>query len=232
MHGGGWSQGSRADAGAFCRAIVKVGLACASIDYRLAPATRFPGQIEDLEAAVRFLLSNASRFRLNSSQLLLAGESAGGQITSWLAAQHPAGIPIRGVISFSAPLDLVALGQPGRALGVIAPGLNELLGVSGWTTRDVAAMRRASPAFAIRPGNPPFLLIHGESDQIVPASQSEKFCEAIRNSGGRCAAIIIPQARHGLWNEDQFDRWRNDWFPAFTEWLANVGIRTDLPKPR
>jgi len=219
VHGGGWWAGTRADAAAFCREMVKIGLACASIDYRTAPATRFPGQIEDVEAAIRFLTTNAAKFRLVTSGVVLAGESAGGQIVAWLGAQHPAGVPIRAVIAFSTPTDLAALGEPVRALGVVPPEIHDLLGVSGWGERDVAEMRLASPVFAIRADGPPFLLVHGRADRLVPAVQSENFCGAIRNSGGHCETILIPGARHGLWSEDQFDKWRNAWLPAVTEWL-------------
>jgi len=226
VHGGGWSGGTRADASAFCRAIVASGYACAAIDYRLAPAVRFPEQIEDVRAAIAFLIANAGRFGLRPAGVILAGESAGGQLVSWLGAQHPEGVPILGVIAFSAPCDLIALGEPGRALGVVPPEVRDLLGVSGWTPGDLEKMRRASPRFAIRPrdavrGAPPFLLVHGKEDRVVPPQQSEDFCAELNRAGMTCETSLIPGARHGLWNEAAFARWQPEWYPELNRWIAH-----------
>jgi alpha-L-fucosidase 2 len=223
VHGGGWSAGSRADAAPFCSVIVKSGFACAAIDYRTAPATRFPGQIEDLRDAIRFLMANAAQFHLESRGVVLAGESAGGQLVSWLGAQHPAEVPILGVISFSAPMDLVALGEPGRSLGVVPPEVRDLTGATGWTDEDIGRMREASPYAAIRPGNPPFLIFHGQADQLVPSTQSRAFCEQLRSTGNRCQSVIIPRARHGLWSEEQFDRWAPLWQDTLVAWIKGAG---------
>jgi alpha-L-fucosidase 2 len=225
VHGGGWSGGSRDDASAFCRAMAASGYACAAIDYRLAPAVRFGEQIEDVRAAIAFLMANAGKYRLMPGGVILAGESAGGQLVSWLGAQHPEGVPILGVIAFSAPCDLIALGEPGRALGVVPPEVRDLLGVSGWTAGDLEKMRRASPRFAIRPpddvgGAPPFLVIHGQEDRVVPPQQSKDFCAELNRAGTMCETVPIPGARHGLWNEAAFARWQPEWNPEVNHWIA------------
>ena len=224
VHGGGWSGGTRTDASAFCRAMVVSGYACAAIDYRLAPAVRFPEQIEDVRAAVAFLIAHAGEFRLMPRGVLLAGESAGGQLVSWLGAQHPEGVPILGVIAFSAPCDLIALGEPGRVLGVVPPEVRDLIGVSGWTASDLEKMRGASPRFAIRPNEdstraPPFLLVHGQEDKVVPPRQSEDFCAELNRRGGYCETVLIPAAHHGLWNEAVFTRWQAVWYAVLRRWI-------------
>ncbi len=224
VHGGGWSGGTRADAAAFCRTMVRSGYACAAIDYRLAPAVRFPDQIEDVGNAIAFLIANADRFRLMPRGVILAGESAGGQLVSWLGAQHPEGIPILGVVAFSAPCDLIALGEPGRTLGIVPPEVRDLLGVIGWTPGDLERMRRASPRFAIRPrdagaGAPPFLLLHGQADRVVPPGQSEDFCIALNRAGMTCETTLIPGARHGLWNEAVFEQWQSEWNTVLIRWI-------------
>jgi len=224
VHGGGWSGGSRADASAFCRAMVASGYACAAIDYRLAPAVRFPDQIEDVRAAIAFLMANAGKYRLAPGGVILAGESAGGQLVSWLGAQHPEGVPILGIVAFSAPCDLIALGEPGRLLGVVPPEVRDLLGVSGWTPADLENMRRASPLFAIRPrdastGAPPFLLVHGQEDRVVPPQQSKDFCAELKRAGAYCETTLIPAARHGLWNESVFTSWQPAWSAVLKRWI-------------
>ena len=220
VHGGGWTAGDRSDAMPFCRSVVHAGYACAAINYRLAPATRFPGQVEDLRAAIKWLLSNAGRLNLKTQGIVLAGESAGAHLVSYLGASHPTGIPILGVIAFSPPTDLVALCESGRAVGVIAPEVRALTGATGWSAEDVERLHEASPFFAVRPGAPPFLIFHGSADLLVPPSQSRIFCEELRRAGGKCELNMIPGARHGLWSEEQFEKWESVWRPVLIQWLT------------
>jgi acetyl esterase/lipase len=215
VHGGGWTSGSRADADPFCRLMVQSGFACAALDYRLAPQTRFPGQIEDLTNAIRELLQKAPQYHLDTRGLLLAGESAGGQLVAFLGAQHPAGLPILGVVAFSPPLDLEALAEPVRALGILPPEIQALTGATGWTADDLDRMRRASPLRALQPGSPPFLIVFGTADLLVPSSQARIFCQR----ASACELLPIPGARHGLWSEEQFDRWESVWYTTLVNWI-------------
>jgi acetyl esterase/lipase len=199
--------------------MVGAGFACAAVDYRLAPKTRFPGQIDDLTRAIRYLLHNAARLHLKPDGVFLAGESAGGHLVAFLGAEHPSDLPILGVIAFAPPLDLEALGEPGRALGVVPPEVRALTGASGWTPGDLDRMRRASALNVLRPGAPPFLIVFGAADALVPPAQSSAFCEKVRQGGGTCDLLPIPGARHGVWAEDRFETWKSVWYPALTDWL-------------
>lgn len=212
VHGGGWSAGSRADAAGFCRIMVESGYACAAMDYRLAPANGFGAQSEDIKAAIAYLAAKSQ-----TARIVLAGESAGGHLVSYVGAQHV--LAIAGVISFSAPQDFLALAEPGRALGIIPPELHDLLGISGWDQPNIQAMRDASPVTNIRPGAPPFLLIHGDADRLVPISQSRAFCAALGNEP-QCRVYVVHNGRHGLWSEDQIELHAPDWRTAITEWIA------------
>jgi acetyl esterase len=219
VHGGGWTSGSRTGAGPFCRTALAIGLACAAIDYRLAPATRFPAQLDDVTNAVRFLLVNARKYSLDTQGVLLAGESAGAHLVSYLGASHASGLPVLGIIAFSPPLDLLMLSAPGRSLSVVPPEIRDLLGVTGWTEEDIRRMREASPRFAIRSGAPDFLIVHGESDALVPVAQSTLFCQALRMAGSGCDIVKLAGARHGLWAEEQFESGERSWRPPLIGWL-------------
>lgn len=221
VHGGGWSHGARTDAAAFCRIIVDAGFACAAMDYRLTPASGFPAQVEDILAATAFLRSHASTYRLDPDRLVLAGESAGGHLVSFIGANSRT-LPILGVIVFSAPLDLIALSEPGRALGLVPPEVRALTGATGWTPADLDRLRAASPAFNLRPAAPPFLLIHGQSDELVPPAQPESFCQAVRREGSPCEILMIPQARHGLWAEDRIEKWAPLWRTRLVSWITTL----------
>jgi len=234
VHGGGWTAGTPADSAPFCRAILQAGFACAAPDYRLAPQTLFPGQIEDLTRAIHDLMRDAARLRLNPAGVILAGESAGGHLAAFLGAEHPAGLPILGVIAFSPPLDLVALGEPGRALGITPAEVHALTGAAGWSASDVERMRRASPVQAIRPGAPPFLIVFGTADSLVPPSQARGFCDRVRITGGSCQLLPVPGAAHGLWVEDRFERWKSVWYPTVIDWIQRLPVSplSKAPDPR
>lgn len=234
VHGGGWTAGSPADTAPFCRAILQARFACAAPYYRLAPQTPFPGQIEDLTKAIRDLMRDAARLRLNPAGVVLVGESAGGHLAAFLGAQHPDALPILGVIAFSAPLDLEALGEPGRALGITPPEVHALTGAAGWSAADIERMRRASPLHAIRPGAPPFLIVFGTADSLVPPSQARGFCDQLRQAGGSCQLAPVPGAPHGLWAEDRFDRWKSVWYPTLIDWIRRLPAKplSKAPDPR
>ena len=229
VHGGGWTSGTPADTAPFCRAVLEAGFACAALDYRLAPQTPFPGQIDDLTRAIHDLMRDAARLRLNPAGVVLAGESAGGHLAAFLGAEHPSTLPILGVIAFSPPLDLEALGEPGRALGITPPEVRALTGAAGWSASDIERMRRASPVDAIRPGAPPFLIVFGTADSLVPPSQARGFCDRLRHTGGSCQLLPIPGAPHGLWAEDRFERWKSVWYPTLIDWIQRLAA-PPLPK--
>jgi acetyl esterase/lipase len=222
LHGGGWRSGDRTGASSFCKTLARAAFACAAIGYRLAPLTRFPGQIDDIREAARFVLQNAARFNLQPDGFFLAGESAGGHLAAFLGAAHPAELPIRGVIAFSAPLDLMGLAEPGRAADVIPPEIADLTGASDWSPENTVRMRAASPVDVLQPDAPPFLLITGDRDRLVPPAQSDSFC---KKAGPSCVVLTIPGARHGIWAEQDYDRWLPFWEPAVTSWLrANLSV--------
>jgi acetyl esterase/lipase len=189
--------------------MVEAGFACAAIDYRLAPATRFPGQTEDVDRAVDWLLDNAGRFGIVRQHVILAGESAGGHLVCFTRSKR-----VLGVVAFSPPVDLIALGEPGRGLGLVSPEIRALTGATGWSAGDIEAMRRASPLFAVEAqGAPPLLIIFGTADTLVPPGPAREFCG--RAAG--CEWIPVPGAPHGLWDEERLVRWQSVWYATLVE---------------
>lgn len=86
LHGGGWVWGDLDTHDTICRELAqKSGAAVASVDYRLAPETRFPGQIEDGLAALRWLRSEARALGLDGTRIALCGDSAGGNVACAMA---------------------------------------------------------------------------------------------------------------------------------------------------
>jgi len=210
--------------------MVSAGYACAVMDYRLAPANRLAAQLEDVWSATAFLHRKAAQFHLRPDGIVLAGESAGGHLVALAGSLRDEKAAIAGVIAFSAPLNLEALSEPGRALGVLPPELRDLLGITGWTEANTKVLRSASPGLNISSGMPPALLIHGTADRLVPLDQSRSYCAGFAVEGNPCEVVPVAGALHGLWKEDQFEKWSPLWQPAVIRWLGalstgNTGIK-------
>lgn len=203
IHGGGWRKGTK-DA---CRMVflVKEGFAVASVEYRLAPEGAFPDPLHDCKAAVRFLRANATQYGIDPHRIGVAGASAGGHLAAlvgmtgddakWEGTLGPQGVSsrVQAVCDYFGPTDLttVAGTQWDNPKGAVY----HLLG--GTVAQHAQAARDASPLFHVAKGNPPFLILHGDSDQTVPLSESQNLARAIKEQGVDVQLDILPGAGHG-----------------------------------
>jgi acetyl esterase/lipase len=180
IHGGGWRGGSRADFSP-AWAWVDSGYSIASLDYRLSSQKKWPAQIHDVKAAIRWLRANADAFGLDTARFVAWGESAGGHLAAMAGLTSPAdafdgavvgdyletGSHVRGVIDYYGPTHFLA---PIPKRWTPWSSVGELLGCGVRKCMDRA--RWASPVSYVNPGDPPFLILHGTLDTIVPMSQS------------------------------------------------------------
>lgn len=224
VHGGGWSRGDARGSGAFAdfpavlAMVAARGYVVASVDYRLSGEARFPAQIQDVKAAIRYLRDKAGDYGIDPDRVVLWGGSAGGHLaglaatTCGVAAFDPpasTGRMGRAAAQAAKPLavsdcvqgaalwygiyDLAALGeQGGSALGNIAP----LLGCEPAACADKA--EAASPVRHVGPQTPPMLLIHGTADEEVAFHQTEEMATALKTAGRPVETLLIPEMGHGL----------------------------------
>lgn len=191
IFGGGWRFGSKGYH-VNVRDLTSVGIAVASIQYRLSNKAVYPAQLEDCRAAAQWLRVNGSRYGIDACRMGVSGESAGGQLAALLAATE--GRPrIRAVCALYPPTDIIDLGRlyakPGR-LSLI----DRLLGGPVEEKLNLAA--DASPIDHVRPSLPPFLIIHGERDRVVPLQQSERLFCALADAGVETQFIVVPEKGH------------------------------------
>ena len=218
LHGGGWRAGSRHLAGpAFAGAepnpfeqVARAGIAVASADYRLSGEARWPAQLHDVKAAVRWLRARAGELGLDGERIAAWGESAGGHLAALLGltAGDPAlegslGVTgpssrVRGVVAWYAPSDLAAMAAD-TGTDPMDPDTREarLLGAPPPVVPDAAA--QASPFTHVSPGAPPFLLLHGAADRLVPCVQSERLHSALQETGLNAELRVYPAADH-MWS--------------------------------
>lgn len=205
IHGGAWKMGSKD----WCpiAALVTNGVAVASIEYRLSQEAKFPAQIMDCRAAIRWLRANATTHGLDAGHICAFGASAGGHLAAllgtavavkeWDAGAHLDQSPgVQCVVAFYPPTDLDALTSGWFWRKVSFSDVGRLVGGPVETNRDRVA--RANPVNYISQDTPPFYLLHGDRDKLVPIGQSELLHLALRQAGIPVHFEIIPGQGHAI----------------------------------
>lgn len=207
LHGGGWKSGDKS-LGAPVEIFTRAGYALASVNYRLSSQGRFPAQIQDCKAAVRFLRARAKELGLDPARIGVCGISSGGHLAALLGTsggvaeledpgEGNAGVSsrVQAVVDLCGPTDLVALDRRGNDGPITG-----LLGGPASQRRELA--RLANPGTFASADDPPFLILHGEADRTVPPEQSRLLAEALRRAGARVTLALVPDADHtfkGRW---------------------------------
>ncbi|MEU7065649.1 alpha/beta hydrolase [Streptomyces sp. NPDC046161] len=221
IHGGGWLDGDRryppptVPAALLHGSVLAAGLALVCVDYRHSLEAPFPAQLHDVKAAIRYIRHFAPVLGIDADRVAVWGESAGGHLAALAGLVGPAcadaealegahGVgagdtAVRAVVDWYGVSDLVALaGHPMPAMpsGVEFPDPYEaLLGATVARRPDLA--RAASPVtYAAGATPPPFLLVHGTRDGLVPYSQSEALAGALAGAGGEVTLRPVEDADH------------------------------------
>ena len=196
VHGGAWYRGNKEQLPAVDRYLARQRYAVASVNYRHAPKFKSPAAVEDVFRAIAFLQTNAARWQLDPTRIVLIGRSAGGQIalSAAYAGREPA---MRGVVGFYPPADLVlGYDEPSRRWVLDSRKvLEDFLG--GSPNDKPEAYVAASPINFINPATPPTLLIHGQLDPIVWPNQCERLAARLQQAGRPYLYLALPWATHG-----------------------------------
>ncbi len=197
VHGGGWNSGdkeSKGLMGPMNEPLSRAGFAWFQINYRLAPKYRYPACFDDVQAAIRWIKAHTAEYHVDPDRLALAGESAGGHLVDLAAARADKATHVNAVVSFYGVYDLVAQAKAKGAGG----NLGMLFGISELNDRTEPILRAASAATYLKPGLPPFLLVHGDVDPKVPHELDVDFQAKLRALGGSADLITIKGGGHGM----------------------------------
>jgi len=194
VHGGGWRRGSRrhplpALGGGFYPGLAAAGIAVAAVDYRLSGEARYPAAVDDVRAAVAWVRAALPGYGIVPGPVALWGDSAGGHL-ALLAALT--GTAVDGVVAWFPVTDLAGLRGPEDDDAESREAL--FLGAPPSRVPDLA--REASPLSHVHAAAPPVLLLHGDSDAMVPADQSIRFARALTEAGGTVSLELVPGASH------------------------------------
>lgn len=198
IHGGGWRGGNKESNRRFLDQFAAQGFVAVSPQYRLVPNATFPAQIHDVKAAVRWLKTNAGKYRIDPNRIGAMGFSAGGHLALMLGTANPEdGLEgdlepkgpdsrIRAVVNYFGPTDLDADDIPDES----KPLVDAFLG--GRVSEKKAEASKASPLDLLTPNDAPILTFQGTKDPLVPHSQAIKLAEAMTEKGvaGRLELFI------------------------------------------
>jgi acetyl esterase/lipase len=185
--------------------LLKAGYTVFALNHRAVPRFHYPGAVEDVQRAIRFVRHNAKTWRIDGTRLGGMGGSSGGHLiglTAMLAAPGIAGdadpvnqqpATLQAIVLRAAPTDLVEMAKSNGVSGVVgfleAP-LSE-------AAANQQLYRQASPSTHIKAGAPPTLLVHGDADESVPFAQSEALEAKLKAAGVATRLVRVPGGAHG-----------------------------------
>jgi acetyl esterase/lipase len=186
------------------------GYAVAQVGYRFSQEAKFPAQIHDCKAAVRWLRANAKKYNLDSKKFVAWGASAGGHLAALLGVsggvqdlegkdnELKESSRVQAVIDWFGPTDFLHIGDAESDSHHNAPDSPESKLIGGALLENKEAAAKASPITYVSKDLPPFLIMHGDQDHTVPFTQSERFYDALKKAGVDATLVPMKDAGHGF----------------------------------
>lgn len=232
IYGSAWfSNNSKVDAfNSYGKQLLDGGFAVVSINHRASVEAKFPAQINDVKAAIRFIRGNAAKYGFDTSFIGITGYSSGGHLSSLagttngvktkkfgkvkvdiegsLGAYTKESSRVDAVVDFFGPIDVSRMERCETYKDDKSPEA-VLLGCSPSKNQDLS--KALSPMSYIDKNDPKFLVIHGDADPVVPYCQSEFFAKALKDKGVLEDFITVPGGNHGpvTFNDYTFQRMVN-----------------------
>lgn len=207
IHGGGWEAGRYQDNAAW--PLAARDYFTASIEYRLSGEASWPAQIEDCKLAVRWLRSNAARFHVDPNRIGVWGHSAGGHLAACLGTmEERAGYDVgahtnvssrvQAVVNYAGPSDFSrgSAGLIGTKEGQDAGILVKLF--KGGYKEKAEVWKAASPVSWVSSNSTPMLIVHGDTDSLVPLEQAEVLAKALKRAGAKVELLVVKNGDHGM----------------------------------
>ena len=193
------------------------GYAVAGVSIRSSSQVKFPGQVHDIKAAIRWLRANAAKYNLDPNHIAIMGDSSGGWTSAMaaLTGDAPAmegsvgttGVSsaVQAAVAFYPPTDFLSMDawalrkctEPNCHDNENSPE-SRLVGCAIQSCPD--KVQAANPLRYITADDPPIMILHGDSDQLVPHNQGEQLYMALNKACKDAIFISLPKAPHGNWN--------------------------------
>jgi acetyl esterase/lipase len=191
--------------------LVNKGFAVASIQYRFSKDAIWPAQSYDCKAAIRFLRANAAKYNIDPDRFAVGGDSSGGHLAAFIGTSGDVkemegdlgntnvSSRVQAVVDWFGPTDLTLMAEQAGSQMMIqhndAKSPESLL-LGGPVQEKKELAKTANPLTYIDKNGPPFLIMHGDKDQLVPLGQSVILAKALIDAGVETTMKTIPGAAH------------------------------------
>jgi pectinesterase len=203
IRGGGWMVNDRKESAHVASALAERGMAAASIEYRTADEAAFPGAVQDVKAAIRWMRANAKLYGISPEVIGTLGGSSGAHMALLAGISNDHDLEGKGgnnnvsslvqaVVAMATPTDFLRLNAGGRS--VVARFLHAS------PAQKPKLWARASPINHVKAGGPSVLLMHGTADENVLPEQSSTFADLYRRVGNQIELVMLQKAPHPFWN--------------------------------
>ncbi len=215
-------------------ALLEDGYTLFSINYRSAPGFRYPAAVDDAQRAVRYVRYHAALYGIDPNRIGVIGHSSGGHLASMLGVLDGDGDPedlspvnqesskVQAVVALAGNSDLTAFvtGTDGdrTAVSSFIGTYLAFFRTADAQQKELLQYAEASPTSYVSPDDPPFLLVHGDADTVVPFSQSELFHQKLADGGVTVELIRIPSGDHFLATSESGPN-VPDYLSAMVEWF-------------
>lgn len=208
VHGGGWVGGDKAAYVNIGKALAAHGYDAFSVNYRLAPRFHYPAQLDDVQRAVRFIRAHAADYNLDPARIGALGDSAGGYLVAFLGLRDTRdnsdpslanySSKVECVVDFYGPTDFTIPLQLAHINNLVTNLLTMYFGKK--PGEDASLYRDGSPIAFVSKEAPPFLILQGTTDNLVPPDQSERLYDALHKAGNDVTLLLAYNMPHGFLN--------------------------------
>jgi acetyl esterase/lipase len=207
VHGGAWSMGNK---DMVPKEFVEHGYATASLDFRQSTEARFPAQVHDIKAAIRFLRASAARYGYRTERIAIAGNSSGGHLAALVGVSNgnaelegrvgdhlSQSSSVQAIVVYygASNLQTILAQSTPFGLNMRRPALERLLGALPDKVPELAAL--ASPVRHVDKSDPPLYLLHGDQDPQMPIDQAHELQGAYEKLGLEVHFDVLHGAAHG-----------------------------------
>ena len=210
VHGGAWVMGDKREQGRpMMFELVARGWVGVTVNYRLSPKATWPAHVVDLKRAVAWVKANIADYGGDPDFVVLSGGSAGGHLCAlaaltagtgeWQPGFESADTSVQACVPFYGVMDLTGIRSGPHRHGPRLRRLLERLVTKVPWTEDPERFERASPTFRVHAGAPPFFVLHGANDSLVPVEVARTFVAALRAvSAAPVVYAELPRAQHAF----------------------------------
>ncbi|MCQ2128388.1 MAG: alpha/beta hydrolase [Bacteroidaceae bacterium] len=212
IYGSAWFSNSSkgmADLGTICQALLDAGYAVVTPNHRSSMDAKFPAQINDIKAVVRFVRGNAKKYHFDKNFIAISGFSSGGHLATLIGASGnvkelegdlgeftKCSSKVNAVCDWSGPIDMFKMNCDEPRKWGNTP--EEALVGHNYADEYAQLFRNISPITYLDKDDAPMIIFHGQEDNVVPCCQGKELFEELTKAGVKTDITIVPGGGHGF----------------------------------